>query len=299
MISIIIPFYNEAENLPILYRELIDVLEKIKEPSEVIFVDDGSTDKSQAPNSKSQTITKIQIKKIKHKTRLGKGAALNTGIKNSSGDVIIFMDGDLQDDPQDIPEFLKKIDEGYDLVNGVRTIRKDNSIIKTYSRLFNSFLKLVFRSPFNDINCGFKAIRKQVFNEIILYGNNFRFLPLAAFYKGYRVAEIPVANRPRQYGVSKFGAGKAFIGLIDTLTAYFIYQFSEQPLHFFGTIGAVFFIAGFIIAFVLSFQRIFYGMLLYRRPALLFAILLIIVGLQIVLTGIIGELIVYLDKKKK
>jgi len=299
MISVVIPYYNEAENLPILYRELVDVLKTIDEPAEIVFVDDGSLDNFQFSIFNFQISSKIQIKKIRHKTRLGKGAALNTGIKNSSGDVIIFMDGDLQDDPKDIPAFLKKINEDYDLVNGVRTVRKDSGIIKAYSRLFNQFLKAVFRSPFKDINCGFKAIKREIFSEIILYGNNFRFLPLAACYKGYKVAEIPVGNRPRKYGVSKFGAGKAFIGLIDTLTAYFIYRFSEQPLHFFGTIGAGFFILGFIIAFILSVQRIFFGILLYRRPALLFAILLIIVGLQIVLTGVIGELVVYLDKKKK
>lgn len=288
MISIIVPFYNEAESLPVLIEQLTQELHKTKEEWEIILVDDGSTD-----NYKVDDVRVIRLRK-----RFGKGEALRIGVNNAKGDILIFMDADLQDDPKDIPHFLKKIKDGYDLVNGRRVNRQDSFLIKAYSNSFNKFLRLFVRSPLSDINCGFKAMKKEIFDEIILYGNNFRFLALAAFYKGFKVTEVPVNNRPRKFGVSKFGPGKFFIGLLDTLGAFFLYQFAESPLHFFGTIGSFFFLVGFITALFLSIQRIFFGVLLYRRPALLFAILMIIVGIQILMTGIIGELIVYLNKKK-
>jgi hypothetical protein len=153
-------------------------------------------------------------------------------------------------------------------------------------------------SPVTDINCGFKAMKKEVLDEIAVYGNSFRFLPLTANFRGFKVVELPVINRPRKYGKSKFGPGKIFSGMFDTLRAYFIYQFSEKPLYFFGAIGGSLFLIGFFIGLYLSIERIFFGMLLYRRPALWLAVLLIIVGIQIIMTGMIGELIVYMNKKK-
>ena len=308
MISIIIPFHNEEESLPILLDELTDVLDKQSKEYEMIFINDGSTDHSMLklktpvrqaqgkqmskPNLKTNNVNILSLRK-----RFGKGEALRVGVEKAGGEIIIFMDGDLQDNPQDIPKFINKINQGYDLVNGIRKTRKDNFIIRTYSSFFNWFLRSFLKSPFTDINCGFKAIKKEVFSEIFLYGNNYRFLPLAAFYKGFNVGEIEVDNRERKYGLAKFGPGKFFIGFLDTVSAYFVYQFSEKPLHFFGSIGSVFFLIGFITAMILSIERIFFGVLLYRRPALLFAILMIIVGIQVLMTGIIGELIVYLSKK--
>jgi len=300
MISIIIPFYNEAESLPFLVEYLTKVLEKISEEKEIILVDDGSDDSSKfkIQNSKLQFKTQnYQIKLIDHRKRFGKGKALATGIKNSKGEIIVFMDADLQDDPADLPKFLEKIKEGYSFVNGIRVKRQDNFLVKIYSFLAGFFLKTFLHSPFTDINCGFKAFRREVLGEVVLYGNNFRFFPLAVFYQGFRVAEISVNNQPRKFGKSKFGSKKLFIGVLDTLTAYFLYKFSEKPLHFFGLIGSLLFFAGFVISLVLAIERLFFGTLLYRRPALFLGILLIIVGVQIVMTGIIGELIVYLNKK--
>ncbi len=281
----------------LLYQEINEILAKEKIESEIIFVNDGSTDASEKEVEKISN-NDNRVKYFYHKRRFGKGKALDKGIRESKGDIVIFMDADLQDNPKDIPKFIKRLNEGYDLVNGVRVTRKENSIIRFYSRLANNFLKRFSQSPFTDINCGFKAFRRQVLDGIALYGNNFRFLPLAAYYAGFKVTEVEIDNRPRRFGRSKFGLGKPAIGMIDMTTAYFLYKFSEKPLHFFGAIGGFFFIVGFIIALILSIGRIFFGLLLYRRPALLLAILLIIVGIQIVMTGIIGELIVYLNKKK-
>jgi glycosyltransferase involved in cell wall biosynthesis len=293
MISIVIPFYNEAESLPVLVEQLINTMEKIKQDYEIVLVDDGSTDawrqKFQDPKSN------IQI--FEHRKKLGKGQALKTGVEGSKGETIIFMDADLQDDPKDIVRFLKKIDEGYDLVNGIRVNRQENILVKLYSRIASWFLKTFLHSPFTDINCGFKTFKREVLSDFSFYGNNFRFFPLATYLNGYKVAEIPVTNNKRKFGKTKFGRSKIFIGILDTLTAYFLFKFSERPLHFFGVIGGMLFLVGFVISLYLAIERLFFGVLLYQRPLLQLGILLIIVGIQVVMTGIIGELVVYLNKK--
>ena len=303
MISVIIPFYNEGENIPTLIKHLIKVLKNIKDQCEIVLVDDGSTDisisnlKSQISHLRQGFGGQANLRIVSHRKRFGKGKALQTGIDNSTGEIIVFMDGDLQDDPEDLPRFLEKINQGYDFVNGVRVKRQDNLLIKIYSNLASYFLKTFLHSPFTDVNSGFKAFRREILDEVALYGNNFRFLPLAAYYQGFRVTEISVNNQPRRFGRSKFGSSKLFGGIFDTLTAYFIYKFAEKPLHFFGPIGLSLFTVGFLISFYLTIERLLFKALLYRRPVLFLGILLIIVGIQIVMTGIIGELIVYLNKK--
>lgn len=296
MLSIIIPFYNEAESLPVLLQRLTSQLEQMKKDYEVILINDGSTDSYELG---VRSYVEKQAKLIKHKKRLGKGQALKMGIENSKGQTLVFMDADLQDDPKDLPRFFKKIEEGYDFVNGVRIGRQDNFLVKSYSFLAGKFLKIFLHSPYTDINCGFKAFKKEVLGNFVFYGNNFRFFPLFVFYNGYKVTEIEVKNNPRKFGKSKFGPGKLIGGIFDTLTAYFIYKFSERPLHFFGTIGGVIFSIGFLISLYLTIERLFFGVLLVTRPLLWLGILLIIIGIQIVMTGIIGELIVYLHKKPK
>ncbi len=298
MISIITAFFNEEENLELLYEEITESLKTIQQNYEVIFVDDGSIDQSGKIADNLATKDK-HIKVIHQRRRFGKGEGISTGVKKAKGDILVFLDADLQDNPHDIIKLIDELDKGYDLVNGIRMSRQHNIVIKTYSKLGNEFLRIFAHSPFTDINCGFKALRKEVLHDIVFYGNNFRFLPLAAYSQGYEVTEISVENRPRRYGQAKFGISKAFIGFIDTVTAYFLYRFSERPLHFFGSVGGIFFISGFLIALYLTLERLIFSVLLYRRPALQLAILLIIVGIQIGMTGIVGELIVYLNKKRE
>ena len=296
MISVIIPFYNEAESLPVLINQLIETLKTVKEKWEIILVDDGSTDAKRLDSLSIKSESNFQL--IHHKKRLGKGQALKTGIENSIGDVIFFMDGDLQDDPRDIKRLLSKINEGYDLVNGIRTNRQENGLVKIYSKIASLFLKIFLHSPFTDINCGFKAFKREVLKDFNFYGNNFRFFPLATYLNGNKVSEISVTNNKRKFGETKFGKSKIFVGILDTLTAYFLFKFSEKPLHFFGTIGGITFLIGFLISLYLTIERLFFGVLLVTRPLLWLGILLIIIGIQVVMTGIIGELIVYLNKKK-
>jgi glycosyltransferase involved in cell wall biosynthesis len=309
MISVIIPFYNEVESLPILVEALVSQLNRLKKEYEIVLVDDGSTDNSisnlKTQMSKpSQTWSKLQLKSknfkiLIHKKRKGKGEALKTGVENSSGEILVFMDADLQDDPKDLLKFLEKIDQGYDLVNGIRTKRQDNILVKTYSFFAGIFLKTLLHSPFSDINCGFKVFKREVLRDFVFYGNNFRFFPLFVYYQGFKVDQVPVMNHPRQFGESKFGSKKLIGGILDMLTAYFLYKFSEKPLHFFGILGGIISAIGFFILAYLTYQRIFYHVLLYRRPILWLGILLVVVGVQIIATGIIGELIVYVNKKSQ
>lgn len=294
-ISVIIPFHNEKESLPLLIPALETELSKLTDRYEIILVDDGSTDgyrKEEWNASKAVTL-------IRQGKQRGKGVALRHGIAQADGDLYVFMDADLQDDPTDLKLFLAKLQDGYDLVNGFRHKRKDNPIVKFYSGIARFMLQHFYASPFTDINCGFKMFRKEILDDVVLYGNNFRFLPLAAYHQGYQVTEIPVHNHERQYGKSKFGTKKLFIGMIDMLSAYFIYRFAEQPLHFFGMIGGAFTTLGGVVIAILTYQRLFEGILLYRRPALQYAILLFILGIQIIMTGVLGELIVYLHHKQK
>ncbi len=293
MISIIIPFYNERESLPKLYDRLIAELTKLKESYEIILVDDGSTDNLK-PVVKKNTIL------VTHRKRLGKGKALASGFTESKGNIIIFMDADLQDDPSDLKKFIAKINEGYDLVNGWRQDRKD-SLTKTIPSniLNNILLKLFFGSKFHDINCGFKAMRREVLEEISLYGDNFRFLPAIVEKEGFNTTEIVVNHHPRRFGVSKYGYTKGLLGFLDVLTTFFLLEYFDRPIHFFGIVGAFIFAIGFVILLILGIQRIFFGMLLYRRPILFVGIVLVIIGVQIIMSGFIGELLVYLHKKKK
>lgn len=296
MISIIIPFYNEEKNLEILYKKLEEVLRKIKIEHEIIFVDDGSTDLSRK-EILDATKNNDKVKLIFHKKRFGKGKALESGFVNSKGDLIILMDADMQNDPNDLPAFLDKIGEGFDLVNGYRQIRNDGLDKTLPSRIYNNLVARIFNVKLHDINCGFKAMKREVLESINLYGDNYRILPILAKNEGFKIAEITVTHHPRKYGVSKYGFWRMLFGFLDMATHFFLLKYVEKPLHFFGLAGGMIFSVGALILAYLGFERIFFGELLYRRPILFLGMLLVIVGVQIVVTGFIGELIVYLNKR--
>lgn len=293
MISVIIPFYNEKENLPELIKRLTAVLSGMKEKYELLMIDDGSTDEYEKEFPKKSS----EIHLVKHRKRMGKGRALEAGFEKSKGDVIVFMDADLQDDPDDLPKFLRKLNDGYQFVNGWRKHRIDPVSKTLPSSIFNYFLlKKMLKSRYHDINCGFKAMKREVLEEFTFYGDNYRFLPILVDRRGFRITEVVVNHHPRLHGVSKYGFFRIFFGFFDTVTTYFIYTFAEKPLHFFGPIGGIFFMLGSIITLELTIERLFFGVELYKRPLLLAGIFLIIVGLQVIMTGIIGELIVYWHK---
>lgn len=298
MISVIIPYHDEAKNLEELVTRLEKVVKKIKgKEFEFIFVDDGSTDN---PPKLPDTIAGFRLKHTRLRLQTGKGRALIVALNRSKGDTLVFMDADLQDDPADLPLFLAKIDEGFEFVNGWRKDRQDGLNKTLPSSIFNTLLlKIVLKSPYHDANCGFKAMSREVLEEITLYGDNYRFLPIFAAQSGFKVAEVEVHHSPRVHGESKYGFWRILTGSFDTLTTYFLYKYSEKPLQFFGAVGGFLFFIGFIFTSWLVYDRLFNGILLYRRPALLAGVMLLIIGVQIIMTGIVAELQVFFYKKLK
>lgn len=297
MLSIIIPFFNEEQNLPLLVEQLQTALTKIKQDHEIIFIDDGSTDSSLTALEKAVGKDK-DVVVLTHRKQFGKGKALETAFHRAHGKTIVFMDADLQNDPVDLPRFLEKLDDGYDLVNGYRKVRNDGVDKTLPSKIYNTLIAWLFGLELHDINCGFKAMKREVLETIPLYGDNYRIVPILAKHEGFKIAEIEVEHHPRKYGVSKYGAMRVVFGLFDILNYYFLLRFFEKPIHFFGAIGSATFGIGVLILAYLGIERILFQHMIYRRPILFLGLLLVIVGVQIIATGFLGELIVYLNKKR-
>jgi glycosyltransferase involved in cell wall biosynthesis len=290
LISIVIPLFNEVESLPELYQQIIDVVKENKYRYEIIFVDDGSDDGS------LDVIKKIKrgdrnVKFISFRRNYGKSAALAVGFEHASGDVIITMDADLQDDPREIPNLLKKLDEGFDLVSGWKKKRYD-PITKTIpSRIFNFVVSTLTGIKIHDFNCGLKAYRKEVTQDIKVYGELHRYLPVLAHWAGYKIGEIVVQHHPRKYGKTKFGIGRFIKGFLDLLTVMFTTRYFKRPLHLFGSIGIFIFVIGFGITFYLSLLKLIENITLSNRPLFILGVMLTIVGIQFISIGLLGEMI--------
>lgn len=293
MISVIIPFKDEAESLPVLLPLVQKNLDALETDYEVLLVSNGSNDSwekdLQLPNEKFKTFSL---------RRPDKGRALRRGLARSTGDIVAFMDADLEDDPADLKKFYTKIQEGHDFVNGWRRHRKH-----TWDKIVPSYignvliLQTLLRTKFHDVNCGFKMFRRECLHDVVLYGDNFRFLPLVVEKFGFRTAEVVVTHKNRLFGKSKYGFLNRLTVFADILTAYFIFRFSQKPLHFFAAIGMTPLVIGMALVVILTIQRLFFGVELHNRPIVWGAILLVIVGLQIIMTGVIAELMVFLFKK--
>ncbi|MDD3734577.1 MAG: glycosyltransferase family 2 protein [Candidatus Cloacimonetes bacterium] len=288
-LSFVIPVLNEQDSLVQLYSEIIQNCNGYD--YEIIFIDDGSTDNSF--NIMSQiALSDMKVKVVQFRCNFGKAAALQTGFNLTSGDIVFTLDGDLQDNPIEIPNFIAKLDEGYDLVSGWKRKRRD-PIYKTLpSKLFNFVTAKTFHLKLRDYNCGFKAYRHPLEKEIILYGEMHRYIPVLAHSLGYKVGEIPVAHRPRKFGKSKFGKERYLRGFFDLLTVKMITQYSKSPLYLFGRIGIASTFLGLIISIYLAILKIFMNQPLSNRPLLFLGILLILGGLQFISMGLISELIV-------
>ena len=297
-LSFIIPVFNEEESLERLYSEILENIEN--KDYEIIFIDDGSSDNSFNIMERLAKRDK-RVKIIKFRKNFGKSASLQTGFENAKGDIIFTMDADLQDNPTEIPEFIEKIEEGYDLVTGWKKNRKD-PISKTIpSKFFNFITSRSFKLKLHDYNCGFKAYKKEVINEIDIYGEMHRYIPAIVHTKGFKVTEIPVEHRPREFGKSKYGVERYLRGFLDLLTVKLLTSFTHSPLYLFGRIGSTFSIIGFLIGLYLTIMKYAFHQPLYNRPLLFLSILLIMVGLQFFSIGLLGELIVNQsrDKNKK
>ena len=296
-VSIVVPLYNEEESLKPLYVELKKVLRAINIDHEIIFADDGSTDKSLSI-IKEFAKPDNRVKYISFRKNYGKAAALQVAFKIATGDAVITMDADLQDEPSEIPNLLKKLDEGYDLVSGWKKKRFDPFIKKYTSRFFNYITRLFSGIKIHDFNCGLKAYRKEVADSINIYGELHRYIPVLAAWQGFRITEIPVKHNPRRYGKTKYGISRFFKGFVDLLTAIFTTRFINRPMHFFGFAGSLSFSTGLCLNGYLTIEW-FRGRALSNRPLLFLGMLLIIVGVQLFAIGLIGEMIVHNSHNEK
>jgi glycosyltransferase involved in cell wall biosynthesis len=289
-ISVVIPAYNEEENINFLYDELSVVLAALQQPYEIIFVDDGSSDNTLAVlRSIQQKDAEVGV--IRFRRNFGQTAAISAGFDFASGDVIVTMDGDLQNDPHDIPRFIEKIEEGYDVVTGWRYDRKDAFINRRLpSIIANKIISWTTGVALHDYGCTLKAFRREVIKNIRLYGEMHRFIPAIASGMGISFTEIKVNHRPRQYGTSKYGISRTLRVVLDLITVKFLLSYATRPIQIFGLLGFISGSVGFLLALIMTIQRQFFGMPLSDRPLLLLAILLIFIGIQFISIGLIAEL---------
>lgn len=296
-ISFVIPVFNEEKSIRVLYDQIMNQMQHINKRFEIIFVDDGSNDNSfdilQQIGSDNSVVNVIKLRK-----NFGKSVALSNGFKLAKHDIIITMDSDLQDDPLEIPFFINKISEGYDLVSGWKQHRKDPMLSKNLpSKLFNFMIGLVSGLKLHDYNCGYKAYRKTLARKLPLYGDLHRFTPAIAFSMGFKVVEIPVKHHARPFGHSKYGFNRFTHGLFDFITVIFLTKYLKRPMHLFGFFGFSSFLLGFTICLYLSLLWLA-GESIGHRPLLTLGVLLIILGIQFISTGLVAEMITFNQRER-
>ena len=292
-ISLVIPLLNEEESLPELSEWIKKVMEENNYSYEIIYVDDGSTDNSWCVIEQLRE-NNPNIKGIKFQRNYGKSAGLNEGFRAAQGDVIITMDADLQDSPDEIPELRRMIvEDGYDLVSGWKKKRYDNKLTKNLpSKLFNAAARQMSHIKLHDFNCGLKSYSKKVVKSVEVYGEMHRYVPVLAKWSGFRkIGEKVVEHRARKYGVSKFGWTRFINGFLDLLTIFFMGKFGKRPMHFFGFWGSVFFLIGFGFSIYLIISKIAFNTPLTNNPGFYMAMTAVIIGIQLFLVGFIGELV--------
>ena len=291
LISFVIPARNEQRSIEPLYKEIVAVVKKLRRPYEIIFVDDGSTDATLTNLVKLRKLDK-KVKIVRLRGAWGKAVALSAGFRQTKGNIIITMDADLQDNPRQIPVFLSKLEDGYDVVVGWKRRRHDPVSKVISSRAYNLLARVVTGTKLHDVNCGFRAFRREVIENLnFFYGELFRLIPIIAEKQNFRVAEIAVAHRARKYGKSKYGFERAIKGTLDLLTVTFLTRFTKKPGHFFGTLGIVSFFAGFVIGAYISYLRFTTGSIQYHYPLLFLGVLLVLTGVQLITTGLLAEMI--------
>ena len=293
-LSVVIPLLNEDESLPELTAWIDRVMKEHKYSYEIIFIDDGSTDDSWQV-IEGLKVNHPEVKGIRFRRNYGKSAALNEGFKAAQGAVIITMDADMQDSPDEIPELRRMIlEENYDIVSGWKKKRFDNKLTKNLpSKLFNAAARKSSGIMLNDFNCGLKAYKKKVVKSIEVYGEMHRYIPILAKWSGFtKIGEKVVEHRARKYGVTKFGWERFVNGFLDLFSIMFVGKFGKRPMHFFGLWGTMFFAAGFVILFYLTVSKFFFLQTgITQRPLFFVSLTIMIIGSQLFLAGFIGELI--------
>jgi glycosyltransferase involved in cell wall biosynthesis len=290
-LSIVVPVFNEEENVEPLVGEIRNALARVNKNYEIIAIDDGSNDGTFAALSRLQRCDPA-LNIIRLKRNFGQTAALAAGLAYASGDIVVLMDGDGQNDPADIPALLAKLDEGKDLVVGWRFKRQDPFLSRRLpSMIANRLISWTTKVKLHDYGCTLKAMRKDIAKSLRLYGEMHRFIPAIAYERGAQVAEIKVNHRPRLHGSSKYGITRTLRVVLDLLTVKFLSSYSTRPAHVFGPIGVISGLTGFAIALYLTVQKFAYRLEIGNRPLLLLSILLIFIGFQFVTMGLLGEML--------
>ena len=288
-VSIVIPVYNERESLRPLMEELLPVTAKLGRPTQVVFVDDGSTDGS-AEVLAELAAAHRPVRVVRLRRNFGKGAALMAGFRHATGDAVVTMDADLQDDPTEIPKLIDALESGADLISGWKADRRDPLTKRLASKVFNGVTSAMSGVELHDLNCGLKAYRSEVVRSLSLSGDLYRYIPVMAVAEGFRVQEMAVNHRPRKFGSSKYGLERYVRGFLDLLTIMFIGRFRWRPMHLFGGLGLVFSLAGVAISLYMVALKIA-GQAIGQRPLLLLGVLLTVVGVQLFTIGLVSEMI--------
>lgn len=289
VISVVVPVHNEERSVVPLFAELGDALDPMGRPWEAVFVDDGSDDLTFSELARIHA-AHDNVRVVRLRRNFGKAAALAAGFAQAAGEIVVTIDGDLQDDPAEVPRLLAKLDEGFDLVSGWKTRRRDPLSRRIPSKLFNAVAGRVSGIRLHDMNCGLKAYRAEVVRGLRLYGELHRYIPILAHYRGFRVAEIPVNHRPREHGRSRYGVERYLRGFLDLLTVTFMGRYRNRPLHLFGGLGISLLLAGVGILTYLTVLKIG-GHAIGGRPLLTLGVLLVVVGMQFLSLGLLSELV--------
>ena len=292
MISVVIPFYNEEDNIEPLYEQLTGVLGSSNYDFEIIFVDDGSTDKTYENMLKIRAMDEL-VKLIKFRKNFGQSAALKAGFDHTKGDIVISMDGDLQNDPDDIPVLLEMIEnEDCDVVCGWRADRKDTVSKKAFSKVANFIRRNITGDFIHDSGCTFRAYRNECVKDLDLYGETHRYIPAMLLWKGYRISEVKVKHHQRKYGVTKYNWRRIAKGFLDLIVISFWQKYSVRPIHVFGGLGLLLSVSGFLLGGYMGIERLFFGRALSDRPLFLLAVLMVIIGMQFVVSGILADIMI-------
>jgi len=289
-VSVVVPVLDEVQSLGVLYHELTEVLEGLGRPYELIFVDDGSRDGSFEKLEKLHR-SDDRVRVFRLRRNFGKAAGLAVGFREARGEVVVTLDADLQDDPAEVPRLLARLEDGYDLVSGWKRERQDPRSKTLPSRLFNWVTSRLTGLRLHDFNSGFKVYRREVVDELRLYGELHRFIPALAAWRGFRVDEVPVHHRPRQFGRSKYGSARFWRGCLDLLTVLFLTRYTRRPLHLFGGLGLLAWSAGFGVNLYLTGLWVAGVRPIGSRPLLAFGVLMMLVGIQFFSVGLLSELV--------
>jgi glycosyltransferase involved in cell wall biosynthesis len=289
VISVVIPVRDEERSVALLLDELGSTLDPLDLPWEAVFVDDGSTDGTFSALTRLHDASD-NVRVVRLRRNFGKAAALQAGFEAAEGEIVVTIDGDLQDDPAEIPRLLAKLDEGFDLVSGWKVKRRDPLSRRIPSKIFNWVSGRVSGLRLHDLNCGLKAYRAEVVRGLRIYGELHRFVPVLAHYRGFRVAEIPVNHRPREHGRSRYGMERYVRGFLDLLTVTFMGRYRQRPLHLFGGLGlGLSLVGGIVLAYLTVLKAA--GQAIGHRPLLTLGVLLVVVGMQFLSLGLLSELI--------